>query len=87
MDLPTRRTYRFPDERFTGSDWPTVYALAVRGPELSRRFGQLLQTLPDACGDAPGLQEDRSMDQWLSRLDRLVVANQEQAVWTARRIP
>ena len=86
--VPGKRTYRFPVGRFPDTDWPTVYAIAVSGPELAKQFTGLLQVLPDACGNAPGMRADNnSMEQWLDRLDRLIAANGEHAVWTARRIP
>jgi hypothetical protein len=83
-----KRTYRFPAARFPGSDWPTVYAIAVSGSELTRQFTGLLQVLPDACDNASGMRADSNgMDRWLNRLDRLIAASGEHAVWTARRIP
>ena len=86
--VPGKRTYRFPAGRFPDTDWPTVYAIAVSGSELAKQFTGLLQVLPDACGNAPGMRADNnSMEQWLDRLDRLIAANGEHAVWTARRIP
>ena len=86
--IPGKRTYRFPADRFPDTDWPTVYAIAVSGSELAQQFTGLLQVLPDACGNAPGMRADNnSMEQWLDRLDRLIAANGEHAVWTARRIP
>ncbi|MEN8803134.1 MAG: hypothetical protein ABF297_14275 [Thiogranum sp.] len=82
------RSYLFPARRFSNSDWPTIYAIAVSGSDLARQFTGLLQVLPDACGDAAGMRADSSgMDQWLSKLDRLVATNSDHAVWTARRIP
>jgi len=85
---PGRHAYRFPESRFTSSDWPTVYAIAVTGAEPGRQFSQLLRDVPDACGDVSGLHVDtESRDQWLDRLDRLIAANPDQAVWTARRLP
>jgi hypothetical protein len=86
--VPGKRTYRFPAARFPGSDWATVYAIAVSGSELARQFTGLLQVLPDACGNASGMHADNNgMEQWLDRLDRLIAANGDHAVWTARRIP
>lgn len=83
-----RYAYRFPDTRFKPSDWPTVYAIAVSGAEPERQFRQLLQGVPDACSDTAGMQNDAaSRDQWLDRLDRLIAANRDHAVWTARRLP
>jgi hypothetical protein len=80
--------YRFPGKRFSEAEWPTVYAIAVNGPEPARQFDALLQELPDACGPAPGLRADPGgVEPWLGRLDRLMATNHEQAVWTARRIP
>jgi len=85
---PGRYAYRFPDARFTASDWPTVYAIAVSGAEAKRQFRQLLQGVPDACSNATGLHADAaSRKQWLDRLDRLIAANRDHAVWTARRLP
>ena len=87
-DIPAKRSYRFPATRFAGSDWPTVYAIAVSGSELARQFTRLLQALPDACGSTAGMHADNNgMDQWLGKLDRLVATNSDHAVWTARRIP
>ena len=85
---PGRHLFRFPETRFTTSDWPTVYAIAVSGSEPGRQLRQLLQDLPDACSNTAGLHTDAaSRDQWLQRLDRIVAANREQVVWTARRLP
>jgi hypothetical protein len=85
---PGRYAYRFPEARFTRADWPTVYAIAVSGAEPERQFRQLLQALPDACSGAAGMQGDaRDRDPWLDRLDRLLAANREHAVWTMRRLP
>jgi hypothetical protein len=85
---PAERSYRYPASRFSSSDWPTVYAIAVSGPELASWFEGLLQALPDACGDASGLRAaDDALDPWLDKLDRLIASNREHAVWTARRIP
>jgi hypothetical protein len=85
---PGRYAYRFPEARFTSSDWPTVYAIAVSGAEPGRQFRQLLQDLPDACSDAAGMQGSAaSQNPWLDRLDRLIAANRDHAVWTARRLP
>jgi hypothetical protein len=85
---PGRHVYRFPEARFTSSDWPTVYAIAVSGAGPARQFKQLLQDVPDACGNEDGLHAAAAgRDPWLDRLDRLIVANREQAVWTARRLP
>ena len=85
---PGRYLFRFPESRYTASDWPTVYAIAVSGSEPGRQLSQLLQELPDACSNAAGLHTDTAgRDQWLQRLDRIVATNREQAVWTARRLP
>jgi len=85
---PGHYAYRFPEARFTTSDWPTVYAIAVSGTEPGRQFRQLLQAVPDACSTAGGLQSDAAnRDSWLDRLDRLIAANHEHAVWTVRRLP
>ncbi len=89
---PGSYAYRFPEARFQSSDWPTVYAIAVSGTEPERQFRQLMQDLPDACGNATsnasGLQGGAdSRAQWLDRLDRLIAANRDHAVWTARRLP
>jgi hypothetical protein len=89
---PGSYAYRFPEARFQSSDWPTVYAIAVSGAETERQFRQLMQDLPDACGNATsnasGLQDAAdSRAQWLDRLDRLIAANRDHAVWTARRLP
>jgi hypothetical protein len=85
---PGRHTYRFPESRFTSSDWPTVYAIAVTGVEPGRQFSQLLEEVPDACSDVSGLHAGaEGRDQWLDRLDRLIAANPGQVIWTARRLP
>ncbi len=87
-DTPAKRRYLFPTGRFSNSDWPTVYAIAVSGSDLARQFTGLLQVLPDACGHASGLRADNNgMDQWLGKLDRLIATSSEHATWTARRIP
>ena len=85
-----RYAYRFPESRFTSSDWPTVYAIAVSGFEPGRQFRQLLSELPDACSsDHPAGKQDgvESRKQWLDRLDHLIASNRNHAVWTARRLP
>ena len=83
-----RRWYRYPESRLSSAEWPTVYAIAVAGPEPERQFSALLRDLPDACGGGTGLQAgDAETERWLERLDRLLAANSERAVWTARRIP
>jgi len=83
-----RHSYRFPESRFTSSDWPTVYAIAVSGAEPGRQFNQLLREVPDACSDTSGLHADtENRDQWLDRLDRLITAHPGRAIWTARRLP
>lgn len=88
LDTVATRSYRFPTARFSGSDWPTVYAIAVSGSELARQFTGLLQVLPDACGSTPGMRADKwDTEQWLGELDRLIAAHSDHAVWTARRIP
>jgi hypothetical protein len=85
---PGRYTYRFPEARFTASDWPAVYAIAVSGAEPGRQFRQLLEGVPDACSNAAGMQGGaEARDPWLDRLDRLIAANREHAVWTVRRLP
>ena len=71
-----RHTFRFPESRFTASDWPTVYAIAVSGSEPGRQFRQLLGELPDACSNthSAGRQAGaESRKQWLDRLDRLAM--------------
>lgn len=88
QSVPGRYAYRFPEARFTTSDWPTVYAIAVSGAEPGRQFRQLLEAVPDACSTAMGMQGDaEARDPWLDRLDRLIAANREHAVWTVRRLP
>jgi hypothetical protein len=85
---PGRYVYRFPEARFTSSDWPTVYAIAVSGAETGRQLRELLQALPAACSNAGGLRSDApGREPWLDSLDRFVAANRGHAVWTARRIP
>jgi len=88
VGMAEKRTYRFPAGRFSDSDWPTVYAIAVSGWDLSRQFSGLLEALPDACGDAPGRRADKDgIDRWLDSVDHLIAASGDHAVWTARRIP
>jgi len=84
-----RYTYRLPEARFTEADWPTLYAIAVNGSEPGRQFRQLLDELPDACKrNNPARQAAvKNHAQWLERLDRLIAANRNHAVWTARRLP
>jgi len=83
-----RHAYRFPEARFTASDWPTVYAIAVSGAEPGRQFQKLLKDLPDACSTTSGMKNAaQGQDPWLDRLDRLIAANRDHAVWTARRLP
>jgi len=85
---PGRHLYRFPEARFTTSDWPTVYAIAISGAVPGQQLRQLLQKLPDACSNAAGLHTDvAGREQWLQRLDGAIAANREQVVWTARRLP
>jgi hypothetical protein len=85
---PGRHAYRFPEARFSASDWPTVYAIAVSGVEPGRKFQKLLNDLPDACSAASGMKSGaQGRDPWLERLDRLITANRDRAVWTARRLP
>ena len=85
---PGRHLYRFPEARFTTSDWPTVYAIAISGAVPVQQLRQLLQKLPDACSTAAGLQTDvAGREQWLQRLDGAIAANREQLVWMARRLP
>jgi hypothetical protein len=87
-DHDATRSYRFPSARFSDSDWPTVYAVAVGNAQLARQFEGLLDVLPDACSNAAGMNPDRpGSRQWLDRLDRLIADNREHTAWTARRIP
>jgi hypothetical protein len=82
-----RFRYRYPESRFTVSDWPTVYAIAVRG-DVQQQVSRLMQDLPDACRPAGrGMTHAGSREQWLERLDRVIAANREHTVWTARRLP
>jgi len=88
VNTAAKRSYLFPAGRFSNSDWPTIYAIAVSGSELARQFTGLLQVLPDACGHASGMRADNtSTGQWLGKLDHLIASNSDHAVWTARRIP
>ena len=88
VNTAAKRSYLFPAGRFSNSDWPTIYTIAVSGSDLARQFTGLLQVLPDACGHAAGLRADNDgMEQWLGKLDRLIATSSEHAVWTARRIP
>jgi hypothetical protein len=82
VETAAKRSYIFPAARFSGSDWPTVYAVAVSGTELVQ------QVLPDACGPASGLRADnKDMEQWLGKLDHLIATNSAHTTWTARRLP
>jgi hypothetical protein len=88
LDTMAAHRYRFPASRFSDADWPTVYAIAVSGPELAQQFTRLLEVLPDACGSSAGMRADeRDTEQWLASLDRLIATHSNHAVWTARRIP
>jgi len=88
IDTAAQYRYEFPAERFSEPDWPTVYAIAVNDQKLARQFEDLLQTLPDACGPAPGMRANsNSMDPWLGRIDQLIAKHSNHAIWTARRIP
>jgi hypothetical protein len=71
-----------------GPDWRTVYAIAVRGRELEQRLGSLLQDLPDACGETPGvyMPEERRA-RWLDELDHLIAHNDDRVAWRAKRLP
>mgnify|MGYP001556522271 FL=1 len=83
-----RYVFRYPEARFSASDWPTLYAVAVRGTDPSRQLQQLRQALPDACSATTGLVADSGGQQtWLEQLDGLISAHPGQAVWAARRIP
>jgi hypothetical protein len=85
---PGRYVYRYPETRFTSSDWPTVYAIAVSGTGPRQQLRQLLQEVPDACSNSGSRFADAgSREQWLDRLDRFVAAHRDHAVWTARRLP
>jgi hypothetical protein len=87
-DTAVKRSYLFPAGRFSDSDWPTVYAIAVSGPDLAQQFTGLLQILPDACANAAGMGPDNNgMQQWLDKLDRLIATSSDRAAWTARRLP
>ena len=85
---PGSYAFRYPEARFSESDWPTLYAVAVRGDDSSRQLKRLQQELPDACGANAGLvaEADRH-ERWLQQLDRLLATHPLQAVWAARRIP
>jgi len=84
---PGRFRYRYPEPRFTASDWPTVYAIAVRG-DAQQQVSRLMRDLPDACRPAGrGMTHAGSRDQWLDRLDGVIAANRDDTVWTARRLP
>jgi hypothetical protein len=81
-------TFRYPEARFSESDWPTLYAVAVRGSDTSRQLQRLRQELPDACSGSAGLAADTdTRNRWLDQLDRLIASHPTQAVWAARRIP
>jgi hypothetical protein len=85
---PGRHAYLFPEARFTAAEWPTVYAIAVSGDEAEREFRHLLQELPEACSHSAAVNDGMAnQDQWLDKLDRLMAANREHAVWLARRLP
>ena len=80
--------FRYPEARFSESDWPTLYAVAVRGAESSRQLKRLQQALPDACGGSAGrVSGADERERWLEQLDRLIATHPMQAVWAARRIP
>ena len=80
--------FRYPEARFSESDWPTLYAVAVRGAESSRQLKRLQQALPDACGGSTGrVSGADERERWLEQLDRLIATHPVQAVWAARRIP
>ena len=85
---PGRLRYRFPESRFTSADWPTVYAIAVNGTGPRQALDRLMQALPDACSTSEDRMTDvAGRDQWLDRLDRVIAAHPDTAVWTARRLP
>lgn len=85
---PGRLLYRFPESRFTSSDWPTVYAIAVNGRGPQQELDRLMQAVPDACSTAGDRMTDAAgRDQWLDRLDRVIATHRDTAVWTARRLP
>ena len=91
-DTPRGRSgrlfYRVPESRFTATDWPTVYAIAVSGAGVQQQVSGLMQDLPDACGNAGnGMTAEASREQWLDRLDRVIASHGDQVVWTARRLP
>ncbi len=80
--------FRYPESRYTESDWPTLYAVAVRGSDSSQQLRRLQQALPDACSAGSGLlAEDDRQAAWLDQLDRLIALHPKQAVWAARRMP
>jgi hypothetical protein len=88
LDNAATHRYRFPATRFSAADWPTVYAIAVSGPQLVQQFTRLLEVLPDACGNSAGMRANqRDTQQWLASLDHLIATHSDHAVWTARRIP
>ena len=85
---PGRLLYRFPESRFTASDWPTVYAIAVDRTGPAQELERLMRAVPDACSTAGvGTTDAGVRDQWLDRLDRVIAAHPDTAVWTARRLP
>lgn len=85
---PGSYAFRYPEARFSESDWPTLYAVAVRGDDSSRQLKRLQRELPDACGANAGqIVEADQHERWLQQLDRLLATHPLQAVWAARRIP
>lgn len=83
-----RLLYRFPESRFSASDWPTVYAIAVNGTGPQQALDRLMQAVPDACSPAADSMTDAAgRDRWLDRLDRVIAAHRDTTVWTARRLP
>jgi len=83
-----RYVYRYPDERFASSDWPTLYAIAVRGAGPAQLLRELVQQLPDACSHTPGLADETDQrTAWMNRLDQLIAAHSDQTGWMARRVP
>jgi hypothetical protein len=88
LHTPSAQSYLFPSERFSRTDWPTIYAIAVSGAEPAQAFNRHIQILPDACGNTTGMRAGSdTAEQWLDTLDRLIADNGDHAVWAARRIP
>ena len=87
-DRRSMYTVYLPDNDPAASGWPTIYAIAVNGPESRDAFTRHLLILPDACNETPLTRMDGARLQgWLDTLDRLIASNRNSIDWTARRLP